>query len=139
MFSPLFALLWVTYNLVTCMCVCCFRSEMSWSDCLEIGLKSSKSGYQTYAKYWMETALSKIPQVVGQQSDVAEDKENNTTTTSTSQTAKEYNIKARIEVMRALLNVEYKAGKNCAKSSFALPHDLRLPSPKLKSNMKHKL
>lgn len=106
---------------------------------MEIGLKSSKSGYQTYAKYWMETALSKIPQVGGQQSDVAEDKENNTTTTSTSQTAKEYNIKARIEVMRALLNVEYKAGKNCAKSSFALHHDLRLPSLKPKSNMKHKL
>lgn len=138
MFSPLFALLWVTYKLFSCMYVCFFRSEMSWSDCLEIGLKSSKSGYQTYAKYWMETALSKIPQVGGQQSDVAEDKENNTTTT-TAQIAKEYNIKARIEVMRALLNVEYKAGKNCAKRSFALPHDLRLPSLKLKSNMKHKL
>lgn len=111
MFSPLLALLWVTYKLL-CVCVCFFRSEMSWSDCLEIGLKSSKSGYQTYAKYWMETALSKIPQVGGQQSDVAEDKENNTNTTNTAQIAKEYNIKARIEVMRALLNVEYKAGKN---------------------------
>ncbi|XP_073820452.1 prolyl 4-hydroxylase subunit alpha-1 [Musca autumnalis] len=83
-------------------------SEMSWSDCLELGLKSGKNGYQSYAKYWMETALEKIP-IVGHQ----QQQQNSTEAEilgSATKNLNEFNVKARLEVLRALLNVEYKAG-----------------------------
>lgn len=88
-------------------------SEMSWSDCLELGLKSSKNGYQSNAKYWMETALEKIP-IVGQQQQ-QQQQQNSTEaeiTGSTTNNVNEFNVKARLEVLRALLNVEYKSGKS---------------------------
>lgn len=79
-----------------------YSSEMTWSDCLEIGLKSSRNGYETYAKYWMETALEKLP--------------NNNTNEATTQGRKrplqdEYTVKAKLEIMTALLNTEYNLGK----------------------------
>ncbi|XP_075161943.1 uncharacterized protein LOC142234657 [Haematobia irritans] len=90
-------------------------SEMSWSDCLEIGLKSSKNGYHAYAKYWMETALEKIPNVGQQPSGknasqtIEADGEEEQPDVSKNNMS-EYTIKARMEVLRALLNVEYKGG-----------------------------
>ncbi|XP_059217450.1 prolyl 4-hydroxylase subunit alpha-2 [Stomoxys calcitrans] len=95
-------------------------SEMSWSDCLEIGLKSMKNGYHAYAKYWMETALEKIPNAGGHQQQkqvkaknasqpLEEQDEDNQSSSAGADNKDEYNIKARMEVFRALINVEYKA------------------------------
>ena len=103
---------------------------MTWSDCLEIGLKSSTNGYQTYAKYWMETALEKLPtnmpdddhsSTTNNNNNYSNSNSNNikkTTTTRTIATASikttsldDYTVKARLEVMKALLNTEYKLGK----------------------------
>lgn len=87
------------------------RAEMSWSDCLEIGLKSFKKGYQTYAKFWMETALEKLPQVlhIANTKDAQHMAKEGWGSSTTPRD--DYSVKARIEVLRALLNVEYKAGR----------------------------
>lgn len=93
---------------------------MTWSDCLEIGLKSSKNGYQTYAKYWMETALEKLPNIDATQNNsnnVLSNEIINSATATTEQGHKrpssrdDYIVKAKLEIMTALLNTEYKLGK----------------------------
>ncbi|XP_065357436.1 prolyl 4-hydroxylase subunit alpha-1 [Calliphora vicina] len=103
-------------------------SEMTWSDCLEIGLKSSKNGYQTYAKYWMETALEKLPS-------------NNNTNEATIQGHKkplqdDYTVKAKLEIMTALLNTEYKLGN--IQEALKIANEMLELQPKLKNVKKAK-
>lgn len=78
-----------------------YSSEMTWSDCLEIGLMSSKNGYQTYAKYWMETALEKLPNI---------DNNNNSTASAKGNDQDNVTIKAKLKIMKELLKTEYDLG-----------------------------
>ncbi|KAM7361440.1 prolyl 4-hydroxylase subunit alpha-1 [Cochliomyia hominivorax] len=71
-------------------------SEMTWSDCLEIGLMSSKNGFPTNAKYWMETALEKL-------TNIDDFTKNNNKESKKS-------VKNKLNVMEALLKTEYELG-----------------------------
>ncbi|XP_037950139.1 prolyl 4-hydroxylase subunit alpha-2 isoform X2 [Teleopsis dalmanni] len=75
-----------------------FGSEMTWSDCLEIGRQSLIIGNQNIAKFWIELALSKLP----------------TTSKNISSTAKN----TIFEVLKAVLNTEYASG------NFNKSHDI---------------
>ncbi|XP_037812164.1 prolyl 4-hydroxylase subunit alpha-2 [Lucilia sericata] len=110
-------------------------SEMTWSDCLEIGLKSSKNGYQTYAKYWMETALEKLPN--------SHNNDTNEMNSSASATAgqqkslqDDYTVKAKLEIMTALLNTEYKLGN--LEDALKIANEMLELKPKQKNVKKAK-
>ncbi|XP_061396355.1 prolyl 4-hydroxylase subunit alpha-1 [Musca vetustissima] len=108
-------------------------SEMSWSDCLELGLKSNENGYPANAKYWMETALEKIP-IVG---NLQQQQQNSTETDITDSAAKNLNyfrIKARLEVLGALMNVEYKSGN--LDKALKIADEMLQFNPKQKSVIK---
>lgn len=75
-----------------------YRSEMSWSDCFEVGRKSSKNGEYAMAKYWMETALEKLPAAPVAQSNAVGIRNSESE-------------KAKFRILEGILNTEYKIGK----------------------------
>ncbi|KNC20777.1 hypothetical protein FF38_00113 [Lucilia cuprina] len=115
-------------------------SEMTWSDCLEIGLKSSKNGYQTYAKYWMETALEKLPN--SHSNDTNEINSSTSASATTQQTEQQkslqddYTVKAKLEIMTALLNTEYKLGN--LEDALKIANEMLKLKPKQKNVKKAK-
>ncbi|XP_030369281.1 prolyl 4-hydroxylase subunit alpha-2 [Scaptodrosophila lebanonensis] len=77
-------------------------SAMSWSDCLEIGRKSDKNGDYAVAKYWLETALRKLPAATNE--------------TEEAPTPSNFKVvgdsdRARVHILEAFLNMEYRAGQ----------------------------
>lgn len=65
---------------------------MSWSDCLEMARTSDRNGEYAVAKYWLETALGKLPDA------------NNANGTSSEQEH------GRVQILVASLNMDYRAG-----------------------------
>ncbi|XP_064550756.1 prolyl 4-hydroxylase subunit alpha-1 [Drosophila montana] len=68
-------------------------SAMSWSDCLEMARNSDRNGDYAVAKYWLETALGKLPA------------ENNATSSVSEQE------RGKVQILEASLNMDYRAGE----------------------------
>lgn len=68
-------------------------SSMSWSDCLEMARKSDRNGEHAVAKYWLETALGRLPDA------------NNATGTASSEQKH-----GKVQILVASLNMDYRAG-----------------------------
>ncbi|KAH8406992.1 hypothetical protein KR222_003531, partial [Zaprionus bogoriensis] len=67
-------------------------SAMSWSDCLEMARTSDRNGEHAVAKYWLETALGKLPDA-------------NNATHSSSELQR-----GKVQILEASLNMDYRAG-----------------------------
>lgn len=68
-------------------------SSTSWSDCLEMARKSDRNGEHAVAKYWLETALGRLPDA------------NNATGTASSEQKH-----GKVQILVASLNMDYRAG-----------------------------
>ncbi|KAM8706638.1 hypothetical protein ACLKA7_010838 [Drosophila subpalustris] len=70
-------------------------SVMSWSDCLEMARKSDRNGDYAVAKYWLETAMEKLPAA------------GNATTHSVFSEEE----RGKVQILEASLNTHYRAGE----------------------------
>ncbi|EDV91415.1 GH17426 [Drosophila grimshawi] len=68
-------------------------SVMSWSDCLEMARNSDGNGDYAVAKYWLDTALGKLP-------------DGNNVTTSVSEQEL-----GKVQILETSLNMDYRAGE----------------------------
>ncbi|XP_062125961.1 prolyl 4-hydroxylase subunit alpha-2 [Drosophila sulfurigaster albostrigata] len=87
-------------------------SAMSWSDCLEMARKSDRNGDYAVAKYWVETALGKLPAAAG----------NATHGSSISE-----HDRGRVQILEASVNMDYRAGEFL--SALATAKELLLLRP----------
>ncbi|XP_034484386.1 prolyl 4-hydroxylase subunit alpha-2 [Drosophila innubila] len=69
-------------------------SAMSWSDCLDMARNSDRNGDYAVAKYWVETALGKLPAAV------------NATNFSVSEQER-----GKVQILETSLNMDYRAGE----------------------------
>lgn len=65
---------------------------MSWSDCLEMARKSDRNGEYAVAKYWLETALGRLPAA------------NNATGSNSEQE------NGKLQILVTSLNMDYRTG-----------------------------
>ncbi|EDW84465.2 uncharacterized protein Dwil_GK13122 [Drosophila willistoni] len=99
-----------------------FGSAMSWSDCLEMAIKSGQQDNANYAvaKYWLETAMEKITSF-----------NNATYDHFTGEQGR-----GKIQILEASLNLEYRAGK--FPRALAMAEELLLLLPTSRSVQKAK-
>ncbi|XP_002000031.3 prolyl 4-hydroxylase subunit alpha-3 [Drosophila mojavensis] len=93
-------------------------SAMSWSDCLEIARKSERNGDHAVAKHWLETAMGMLAA------------EQNATISVSEQE------RARIKILEASLNMDYRAGEFL--SALTTAKELLLLRPASRSAQKAK-
>ncbi|KAH8381547.1 hypothetical protein KR093_007815 [Drosophila rubida] len=85
-------------------------SAMSWSDCLEMARKSDRNGDYAVAKYWVATALGKLPAA------------GNATNGSISE-----QDRGKVQILEASVNMDYRAGEFL--SALATAKELLLLRP----------
>ncbi|KAH8312835.1 hypothetical protein KR044_013155 [Drosophila immigrans] len=78
-------------------------SAMSWSDCLEMARKSDRNGDYAVAKYWVETALGKLPAA------------GNATNGAISE-----QDRGKVQILEASVNMDYRAGKSEMHKTFTI-------------------
>lgn len=74
---------------------------MSWSDCLDVARKSDRNGDYAVAKYWLETALEKLPAA------------GNATTSSVSEQQS-----GKVQILEASLVMDYRAGVFLSRNAY---------------------